>query len=209
MNWTNYAGNRTGIESLYNSSTYLKQRYTYAYDSSYEWTSVFTSTLNQVRNNFRSSYTYGLYDTKVTGTIIPIGVSVDFAETVCANSVEIYAFRDNTTPSHYLVNAFGENESETLFCAHSAVLSDGTSALTINSDKSNDTINVLTLTTAQNTLNNSYGNDYIVQPLCAFDEKTPFYLISGNASLAAFTTVAIGDMVFMSIGNGICVEMNA
>lgn len=208
MSWTTYAGNRQGIEDLYNGSTYLKERYAYSYDTSYEWASIFTSTLNTVRNNFRSLVAYGLMDNTVSDYIVPISTAVDFQELVAENDVEVYAFRDNTTPAHFLMNVFGENENGTLFCLHAGVSENGSSFCLMNSDNQTTAVDISSLITAYNTVNTSYGSKYVVQPLVVLDEKTPFYMLAGNTTvLEPFTEILVQTKKFMVVANGICVEV--
>lgn len=208
MEWTTYGHDRTALEALYNNSTYFKERYTYSYDTSWEWASIFTSPTNTVRYNFRSLVGYGLIDNKVSNYIIPINNDVGFIETVTKNNIEIYGFRDATTPSHYLFNTLWQNEEGVYFCLHSGVDYEGTSFCVINASDKNSVVDLSSLISAYNAANTSYGNKYVIQPLVALDKKTGFYLIAGNTTvLEPFTEVQVQDKQFMVVTNGICVEV--
>lgn len=208
MEWTTYGRDRVALEALYNDSTYFKERYTYTYDTSGEWASVFTSSTNTVRYNFRTNVNYGLVDNKVTGIIVPLYYDVAFTETIIKNGIEIYGFRDAATPSHYLFNVIGADEYGEHFCLHCGVDVTDTSFCVINSSTVSDAADLSSLITAYNAANTSYGNKYVIQPLVALDEKTGFYLIAGNTTiLEPLTEVQVQDKKFMVVANGICVEI--
>lgn len=207
MEWTTYGHDRTALEALYNNSTYFKERYTYSYDSSWEWVSIFTSPTNTVRYNFRALVNYGLIDNKVSNYIIPINNDVGFMETVIKNNIEIYGFRDATTPSHYLFNTIGEDDNGEYFCLHSGVDYTDSSFCVINSSTIATAVDISDLISAYNAANTSYGDKYVIQPLIALDKKTPFYMIAGNTTiLEPGTIVLVQDKKFMIVANGICVE---
>lgn len=207
MEWTNYGHDRNALEALYNNSTYFKESYGYNYEHSYEWASVFTSPVNHtVRYNFRSIVSYGLVDSTVSNYIIPVNNDVAFTEAVAKNDIEIYGFRDVTTPSHYLFNTIGKEGGE-YFCLHSGVDYTGSSFCAINSSTIATTVDISDLISAYNAANTSYGDKYVIQPLIALDKKTPFYMIAGNTTiLEPGTTVLVQDKKFMIVANGICVE---
>lgn len=209
MEWTTYGHDRNALEALYNNSTYFKDRYTYNYEASYEWASIFTSPANHtVRYNFRALTTYGLVDSTVSNYIIPINNDVGFIETVAKKGIEIYGFRDATTPSHYLFNTLWQNEKGVSFCLHSGVDYEGTSFCVINASDKNSVVDLSSIISAYNAVNTSYGNKYVIQPLVALDEKTGFYLIAGNTTiLEPLTEVQVQDKKFMIVANGICVEV--
>lgn len=209
MEWTTYGHDWTALESLYVDSTYFKERYTFSKTTTGEWSTIYTSPANTVRYNQRTPYDYGLIDDKVINYIIPVGYNVDFAETVIKNGVEIYGFRDATTPSHYLLNLIKEDEDGDYFCLHCGVDVTGVSFCVINSSSVPNALDLSSLITAYIGTNNSYGEKYVVQPLVALDKKTPFYMIAGNTTvLEPFTVAYVQDKKFMIVANGICVEVD-
>lgn len=213
MNWTTIPdggstqGRLNTWDAWYNGTTLFKARYTWSSPSTGKQA---TSTDSKSVISFASySPATGEITDSVTGTVhCAFYKAYDYAETALKNSGELYAFRQNDDTTKWLANVYYQTDAETAIYIHSGKDISGNALCKATTSKNTAMLDLLSFTTAQNTFNNSYGSDYIVQPLCIYDEKTPFYLISGNANLAEFTTVAICDRVFMSIGNGICVEMN-
>lgn len=183
----------------YNGTTLMKNRFTASTSDGV----IFTSTLHTLRWKVGSSG-YGVTDSIASAAFSNNNETVYGAEMLGADGSEIYAFKDES--GHYLVNVYAANDNNTVFWAHSGKTSNNTNACYVN--KTSTGISVIDFTTAASTLNNAYGTDYIVQPLYASDEKTPFYVISGNIELPAFTVIQVQTKKFMCIGNGLCVEIN-
>lgn len=206
MNWTGFNNqDRTRFEAWYASTTLFKERYSYTYVSDYEWYDKCASTVGYLANQYR--ITYGFCDAAGGGICLALAANNQFAEMSTTDGIEIYAFKDGTTPSHFLINVFGENSNGDLVCLHSGTNSSGTDFAYITTENHLTAVSVIDYTTAANTINNSYGNDYIVQPLYAADEPTPFYVVSGNTELAVFTVIQVQTKKFMVVGKGICVEV--
>lgn len=207
MNWTGFDNHdRTRFEAWYASTTLFKERYSCAYVSDYEWYNACTSAVGNIYNQYR--ITLGLCDTAGGGICVASATNNSYAEMSTTDGIEIYAFKDGTTPSHCLINVFSENSNGDLVCLHSGTNSSGTDFAYITTENHLTAVSVIDYTTAANTINNSYGTDYIVQPLYAADEPTPFYVVSGNTELALFTVFALSNKKFMVVGKGICVEID-
>ena len=197
----------TNLQNYYNTTTLLKNRFSFASSGTgTNQASVFTSNLHTITIGF--DYYYGgkpnLLDSIANLEFGNRNNNNYFAELAGINN-EIYAFKDIN--NHYLVNVyapFGEGHE---IWIHSGVAADGTEVCKINTDIANNVADTLTLTTAFNTLNNSYGNDYILQPLCVLNEKTPFYIVCGNAQLEVFSNIIVNNKKFMIVGKGVCVEV--
>ena len=185
--------------NYYNSTTLLKNRFTISGSSDV----ALSSGLHTLHWQYSVSSGDGLRDSVPNAEFVNRSEDVYGAEMTGADNAEIYAFKDNS--GHYLVNVYAVNDNNTEFWAHSGKTSSNTNACYVN--KTSTSVSVIDFTTAANTINNSYGTDYIVQPLCALDEKTPFYVISGNTELPAFTVIQVQMKKFMCIGNGLCVEI--
>lgn len=183
----------------YNGTALMKNRFTARITDGV----IFTSTLHTLRWKYGSSSGYGVTDSIVSAAFSNNNEDVYGAEMTGVGNAEIYAFKDNS--GHYLVNVYAVNDNNTEFWAHSGKTSNNANACYVN--KTSTGISVIDFTTAANAINNNYGTDYIVQPLYASDEKTPFYVISGNTELSAFTVIQVQTKKFMCIGNGICVEI--
>lgn len=184
----------------YNGTTLMKNRFTASISDGV----IFTSTLHTLRWKYGLSLGYGVTDSIASAAFSNNNETVYCAEMLGADDSEIYAFKDES--GHYLVNVYAVNDNNTVFWAHSGKTNNNTNACYVN--KTSTGVSVIDFTTAANIINNSYGTDYIVQPLYASDEKTPFYVISGNTELSAFTVIQVQTKKFMCIGNGLCVELN-
>ena len=187
------------VETYYNNTTLLKNRFIESGDGV-----RLTANLHQLYWKVGLSTGAGLSDNLPNKEFVDRNTTFYGAEIEGINN-EIYAFKDIN--NHYLVNVyapFGEGHE---IWIHSGVAADGTEVCKINTDIANNVADTLTLTTAFNTLNNSYGNDYILQPLCVLNEKTPFYMICGNAQLEVFSNIIVNNKKFMIVGKGVCVEI--
>ena len=217
MNWTTITNTSyTGMNTWYNSTTLLKTRYETASISQWNWNDSITSTSASHTIGFHAE-TYGQARYGITDSIIAnanftsVGASalnpIDFLE-LNTHGAEIYAFRDNTNNTHFLVIGMYETESGDIIHIDYGVDLEDVEHHVAYSKTKNQTMDILNYTTAAQTINNSYGTDYVVQPLYIFDEPSPFYTISGNTVLAPFTVIQIQLKKFLVIGKGICVEID-
>lgn len=215
MNWTTIADTSdNGFNNFRNNTTLFKIRYPNGNASHYYWDDSFSNTFCTIWFHC-STYgqaRYGMKDSIIGDyTFTTDGASalnpIDFCEAKYGD-IEVYAFRDATDNSHYFVTTYAKTENDTDIILHSGVDTSNNHHLKAQTSKTNNVLDLLTFTTANQALNSVRGTNYILQPLCVYDEKTPFYIVSGNSNLAAFATITVDNKIFMSIGNGICIEVN-
>lgn len=217
MNWTRIYGNKSSFNNWYSGTTYLKIRFpTFNAEDNFVWNNVIGSSLytlyfhistyGQARYGIRDDFIGTSYDFTSVGSssLNPI----DFVE-LNINDTEIYMFKDSTNESHYLTEVIYTTPKDRLVHAHYGVdINDGEHLLIGTDQDSNSKLDILPLVTNLQTNNNAFGEDYIIQPLYLYDEKSPIYTVCGNTTLAAFTTFVIDNKKFLVIGKGICVEID-
>lgn len=187
--------------TYYSGTTLLKNRFTISGSSDV----TLSSGLHTLYWKYGVSSGAGLIDSVPNKEFVNRSEDVYAAE-MLGKDTEIYAFRD--TSGHYIVNVYGVNDDNVTCWLHSGVASDSTDVCYTNDSVITAGGSVLGYTTAYNTINNGYGLDYTIQPLCALGKKTPFFIIGGNTELAVFTVLAVNNRKFMVVGKGVCVEMN-
>lgn len=217
MNWTTITDTSyTGMNNWYNSTTLLKSRYETASISQWNWDDTITSTSASHTIGFHAATygqaQYGIRDSIIANaTFTSVGSSslnpIDFLE-LNTHGTEIYAFRDSTNNAHFLCIGMYETESGDVIHIDYGVDIEDTEHFIAYSKNGNQTIDILSYATGVQGLNNSFGNDYIVQPLYIFDEISPFYAISGNTVLSVFTVIQVQSKKFLVVGKGICVEID-
>lgn len=203
MNWTriNYStvvAMKGEFESYYNSTTLMKERYSFTKSPV-----SFASSLGTIGWHDSSYY---ITESVIGSPFSAARGSVDMCE-FAGTDTEIYGVRDVSNPASYLTNVFFITDNNTLMCLHSGTTTGSVDKCTVNTDKSATAIDILNLISVLQTANNNFGNDYIVQPLYLYDEKTPLFTISGNTELAPFSVIQVQTRKFMVIGKGICVEI--
>lgn len=217
MDWTRISGNTSSFNNWFNGTTYFKVRFpTVNFEDNYVWDNFMRSSLytlyfhigtyGQARYGMRDSFIGTSYNFTSVGSsaINPI----DFAE-LNINDIEIYMFKDSTDESHYLTEVIYTTPRGRIVHAHYGVdINDGEHFLVGKDQDSNNKLDILPLVTNLQTNNNNFGEDYIIQPLYLYDEKSPIYTVCGNTTLAAFTTFIIDNKKFMVIGKGLCVEVD-
>lgn len=217
MDWSTITNTSyTGMNNWYNSTTLLKSRYNTASISQWNWDDTITSTSAShtiyLHTSGYGQSMYGITDGNIANArFTSVGASalnpIDFFE-LSTHGTEIYAFRDNTNNAHFLCIGMYETESGDVIHIDYGVDIEDTEHFIAYSKNGNQTIDILSYATGVQVLNNSFGNDYIVQPLYIFDEISPFYTISGNTILAPFTVIQVQSKKFLVIGKGICVEID-
>lgn len=187
----------------YNATELFKERFTASFESS---AALFSTDLHNLYWKYGSSSGTGMRDSIPNIEFFNNNEYVDGAE-MLGKDTEIYAFRDQS--NHYLINVYGVTENNTAFWLHSGINRNTSSpdVCMVNTSNTPTGINILSYLTANQALNSNYGTDYIIQPLYALDEKTPFYAISGNTELALFTLIQVQTRKFLVVGKGICVEV--
>lgn len=212
MEWTRISDvSINGMKAFYNGTTLLKVRYPNMSIDQWNRSDSISSAYNTL---YFHAGTYG--DPRLGFVDSVIGSNVfcsdaldpfDFSE-VEADDVEIYAFRDVTNPSSFLVNIFCQTENETTIVFHCGTDTSNVECFKVNTSKTDAVLDLNDFVTAYQSQNNGFGNDYIIQPLYVYDEKTPLFIISGNTTLSPFTLIQVQSRKFLVVGKGVCVEVD-
>lgn len=205
MNWTTISAYDAGSWSnFYNNSTVFKSHFTADIQGSNYAT--FTSDLCTLTTRLYSTSGAGLTDSTINYKFTNAGYDVDYAE-FSTDDVEAMLFKEHSGDKYYSYVLFdlANNKTGSL---HTGKETNGTNVAKFNTDITSGLIDASGIVTFTQSANNSVGSDYIVQPLCIYDQKSPIFTVSGNTELAAFTKFVVDNRVFIVVGKGLCVEVD-
>lgn len=207
MEWTRFWENDEGQwQSLYNNSTFFKVLFPNAEYANYK--ARFWNDFYEIRKKTYSG-SQGIADLFLNNSedygFTQNDHNVDFTE-FDGTGYKAICFRDAINTENYLTGIFADVglNKIVLHCGYSKA---GVEFASFQSDISNITFSVRNLVVNQHDANDSFGNDYIVQPLYVYGRVTPFYTICGNTELAPFTLIQVQTRKFLVVGKGICVEV--
>lgn len=212
MEWKTYTVST--FQNFYDESVYFKTRFTQSVDN-YAYTFTSDAGFNDsIKSQYLYGYPWGLRCTALSNSAefstwtnsgeYPPMNPLDFAE-MQNDNLTLFAFRDRNTPANYLINAFFDTESEDTIVLAAGSATDGTYYGAFVDKELNSSLNYNIVDT--NITNNSFGSDYVIQPLCVFNTQTPFYFVLGSTTLNPFVEFTANGKKFMTISKGICVEI--
>jgi hypothetical protein len=204
MNWTTISAyDASSWSAFYNSSTLFKSHFTADIQSGANAT--FTSDFYSLSTRLYNTGSAGLTDSFLNSKFSDVGYPIGYAETTDKTGADILMFKE--TAGKHLTNVWFDLPDDKTAVLHIGQNTSGVSLAQLQSDATSQTVDIASLITTLQTANNSVGTDYIVQPLYLYDAKTPLYTISGNAELAPYTVIVIDGKKILTIGRGICVEV--
>lgn len=205
MDWTTITSqNKTSWQSCYDSSVILKAHFTQSFPGNDRVN--LSSDLYTLSAYLYNSSSDGLSDSFMGSKFTNAGYNINYAEFETIDNADVMIFKE-ATGDKYLSNVWFDLANNKTGVLHIGLNTGGTAMAKFNTDATSTAVDIINLITATQSANNVIGNDYIIQPLYVYDEKTPLFVISGNTELAPFTLIQVQTRKFFVIGKGICVEV--